>query len=98
MLREFDKELETVIVLLEVILIIYTVYIIYYIYIGYIFRSNIGAVVFIPRLVGQAAVAVKAIGTEGEREARAEEIEIATTRQSRVVVVSIVRIPMLGQC
>lgn len=28
----------------------------------------------------QAAVAVKALGTEGEREARAEEIEIATSR------------------
>ena len=28
----------------------------------------------------QAAVAVKAMGTEGEREARAEEIDLATTR------------------
>ena len=32
------------------------------------------------RLCGQAAVAVKAMGTEGESEARAEEIEIATAR------------------
>lgn len=29
---------------------------------------------------GQAAVAVKAMGTEGESEARAQEIEIATAR------------------
>ena len=31
----------------------------------------------------QVPVAVKAMGTEGEREARAEEIEVATTRRRR---------------
>lgn len=60
------RELETVIVLLEVILAIF------------ICRLCRRVVLCLP--CGQAAVAVKAMGTEGESEARAEEIEIATAR------------------